>query len=283
MRFGRRTAPRSERSAPELNTGPDPVSTTARTAASVVASRNARSNCSRSCADKRVAVVPASPASGSGCHLACCTPSNASVTWRSVGGCPAEDGKGRWYRSPVIETDEHQLFRKTLRDLFETGDRAPRRRVGGGPDLSRPRPLPEAGAPSACSASSTTRPTGAWGRTTRTHDRRRGDGPHQLRRRAHGDRGPDVDVDPGVGPLRLPRAEGDGISLPPSGARSSRPSRSPSPTPAATWPASGPAPCATATSGSSTAPSSTSPTARRPTGSACWRARRTNRGTRACP
>ena len=26
---------------------------------------------------------------------------------------------GRWYRSPVIETDEHQLFRKTLRDLFE--------------------------------------------------------------------------------------------------------------------------------------------------------------------
>src|SRR5271168_4597172 len=27
--------------------------------------------------------------------------------------------KGRWYRAPVIETDEHQLFRKTLRDLFE--------------------------------------------------------------------------------------------------------------------------------------------------------------------
>jgi citronellyl-CoA dehydrogenase len=27
--------------------------------------------------------------------------------------------KGRWYRSPVIESDEHQLFRKTLRDLFE--------------------------------------------------------------------------------------------------------------------------------------------------------------------
>jgi len=25
----------------------------------------------------------------------------------------------RWYRSPVIETDEHRLFRKTLRDLFE--------------------------------------------------------------------------------------------------------------------------------------------------------------------
>jgi citronellyl-CoA dehydrogenase len=25
----------------------------------------------------------------------------------------------RWYRSPVIESDEHQLFRKTLRDLFE--------------------------------------------------------------------------------------------------------------------------------------------------------------------
>ncbi len=27
--------------------------------------------------------------------------------------------KGRWYRAPVVETDEHRLFRKTLRDLFE--------------------------------------------------------------------------------------------------------------------------------------------------------------------
>ena len=27
--------------------------------------------------------------------------------------------KGQWYRAPVVETDEHLLFRKTLRDLFE--------------------------------------------------------------------------------------------------------------------------------------------------------------------
>ncbi len=27
--------------------------------------------------------------------------------------------KRRWYRAPVVETDEHRLFRKTLRDLFE--------------------------------------------------------------------------------------------------------------------------------------------------------------------
>ena len=32
---------------------------------------------------------------------------------------PRKTGKGRWYRAPVIESDEHQLFRKTLRALFE--------------------------------------------------------------------------------------------------------------------------------------------------------------------
>ena len=38
---------------------------------------------------------------------------------RSVGGGHGGAEKGRWYRSRVIESDEHQLFRKTLRDLFE--------------------------------------------------------------------------------------------------------------------------------------------------------------------
>ena len=37
----------------------------------------------------------------------------------SVGGPPLRGGNCRWYRAAVIETDEHQLFRKTLRDLFE--------------------------------------------------------------------------------------------------------------------------------------------------------------------
>jgi citronellyl-CoA dehydrogenase len=39
---------------------------------------------------------------------------------RSVGGHIAEGvEKGQWYRATVIETDEHHIFRKTLRDLFE--------------------------------------------------------------------------------------------------------------------------------------------------------------------
>ena len=46
MRLGAAT-PRSERSAPEQNTGPVPVSTMALTSGSVVASRNARSSSSR--------------------------------------------------------------------------------------------------------------------------------------------------------------------------------------------------------------------------------------------
>ena len=41
---------------------------------------------------------------------------------RHVAQCRGVRGrtkKGRWYRAPVVETDEHRLFRKTLRDLFE--------------------------------------------------------------------------------------------------------------------------------------------------------------------
>ena len=98
----------------------------------------------------------------------CCTPTNASVTGRSVGGCPAEGGKGpvvsfagdRDRRAPAVPQDAPGPLR--------AGDRAPRRRVGGGPHVPRPRPLSQAGRRRACSASSTTRPTGAWARTTPT-------------------------------------------------------------------------------------------------------------------
>ena len=55
MRLGA-AAPRSERSAPEQNTVPVPVSTTARTSGSLVASRNACSSCVEQAGRERVAV-----------------------------------------------------------------------------------------------------------------------------------------------------------------------------------------------------------------------------------
>ena len=202
MRLGA-AAPRSERSAPEQNTVPDPVSTMARTSGSVVASRNARSNSLEQPGRQRVAVGRASPASASGCRSSCCTPTNASVTGRSVGGCPAEDGKGpvvsfagdRDRRAPAVPQDAPGPLRE--------GDRAPRRRVGGGPHLPRPRPLPQAGGRRPPRPRVRRGLRGHGGGPHLLPDRRRGDGAHQLRRRADGHRRPDVDGDAGAGPLRL--------------------------------------------------------------------------------
>jgi citronellyl-CoA dehydrogenase len=49
----------------------------------------------------------------------CCTPTNGSVTDGQCRGRPEEAEKPSGIVPQVIETDEHQLFRKTLRDLFE--------------------------------------------------------------------------------------------------------------------------------------------------------------------
>ena len=91
---------------------------------------------------------------------------------------------------------------------LRAGDRAPRRRVGGGPHLPRPRPLPQAGRRRPARAGVRRGLRGHGGGPHLHPDRRRGDGPHQLRRRADGDGGPDVHGHPGPGPLRLTRAEG---------------------------------------------------------------------------
>ena len=84
--------PRSERSAPEQKTVPAPVSTTARTSASVVASRNACASSSsnrddnalRLAGESSVMVRTPSP---------CCTPTNASVTDAECRGGTPENGK----------------------------------------------------------------------------------------------------------------------------------------------------------------------------------------------
>ncbi len=139
----------------------------------------------------------------------CCTPTNTSVTDAQCRGDARTTGeKGRWYRAPVIESDEHQLFRKTLRDLFEREiephvDEWEAARIFPAhelfPKLARRRPV---------------RPRVRRGRRRhggRPHllaDRRRGDGPDQLRRRPDGHGGADVDGDAGAGPLRVARAEG---------------------------------------------------------------------------
>ena len=118
MRLGA-AAPRSDRSAPEQNTVPAPVSTTARTSASLVASRNASSNCANKRAERALRLAGESSVRVR-TPSRCCTPTNTSVTVAQCRGAfDARVKKGRWYRAPVIESDEHQLFRKTLRDLFE--------------------------------------------------------------------------------------------------------------------------------------------------------------------
>ena len=143
IRFGA-APPRSARSAPEQNTVPAPVSTMARTSSSPVASRNARSSSSSNCADKALRLCGESSVSVRTPSL-WCTPTNGSVTWRSVGGVAREDEKGpvvscaggRDRRAPAVPKDAAGPLR--------TGDRAARRRVGGGPDLSGARALPQAG------------------------------------------------------------------------------------------------------------------------------------------
>ena len=139
---------------------------------------------------------------------------------RSVGGCPAEDGN--WPVVPLAG-DRDRRASAVPQDApgpLRTGDRAPRRRVGGGPHLPGARPLPQAGGRG---------PAGARVRRgLRRHgcgpllhaDRRRGDGAHQLRRCADGHGGPDVDGDARAGPLRLRTSSRSSIWRPPSAARS---------------------------------------------------------------
>ncbi len=91
MRFGA-ARPRSDRSAPEQNTVPAPVSTTTRTSGSRVASRNAWSSSSRSRADSALrfsgesSVRVRTPPS-------CCTRRYESVTNAQCRGVPVEGRK----------------------------------------------------------------------------------------------------------------------------------------------------------------------------------------------
>ena len=106
-------------SAPEQKTVPVPVSTTARTSASVVASRNACASCSRSRVERALrfegesSVRVRMPSSWS--HIDQGIRHGCAVYVRHSGAHRTFAGSVR----SVIETDEHQLFRKTLRDLFE--------------------------------------------------------------------------------------------------------------------------------------------------------------------
>ena len=219
MRLGA-AVPRSDRSAPEQNTVPAPVSTTARTSGSSVASRNACSSCAKQAARECVAVgrrVERQRPDRRRC--AARRPTRPSRV-RSVGGRPHEGGKrpvvsfagDRERRAPALPQDAPGPLR--------AGDRAPRRRVGGGPHLPRPRALPQAGGRRAARAR-VRRGLRRHGCGPHLHPhRRRGDGTDQLRRRPHGHGRADVDGDAGPGPLRVARAEGAAIWRRPSAARS---------------------------------------------------------------
>ena len=92
MRLGA-AVPRSDRSAPEQNTVPVPVSTTARTSGSPVASRNACSSCANSAADSALRLAGESSVSVR-IPSSCCTPTNTSVTGAQCRGRPT-DGRKR--------------------------------------------------------------------------------------------------------------------------------------------------------------------------------------------
>ena len=159
---------------------------------------------------ERVAVVRRVQRERCGCRRCARTPTNASVTGAQCRGTPGgqEAEKCRWYRSPVIESDEHQLFRKTLRDLFEREiephvDEWEAARTFPAHEL-----FPKLGGRRAVRAR-VRRGLRRHGRRSHLHPhRRRGDGPDQLRRRADGDRRADVHVDAGARALRVARAEG---------------------------------------------------------------------------
>ena len=106
----------------------------------------------------------------------------------------------------MIETDEHQLFRKTLRDLFEREiephvDEWEAARTFPAHEL-----FPKLAAVGLFGLEYDEAYGGMGADHTYSAHRGRGDGPDQLRRRADGDGGPDGDGDARAGPLRLARA-----------------------------------------------------------------------------
>ena len=281
MRLGA-AAPRSERSAPEQNTGPAPVRTIDAGLRRLPSRHASLRPTARGAAPRARCGCAASP--GSGCERrrpAARRPTRPSRV-RSVGGCPAEAGKwpvvsfggDRDRRAPALPQDAAGPLR--------AGDRAARRQWEAARTFPAHDLFPKLAAVGLLGTRVRRGVRGHGCGPHLLHHRRRGDGSDQLRGGAHGHGRADVDGHAGPGPLRVARAEGAV-----SGARHQRrdgrpPSRSPSPTPAATSRASGPGRSATATSGSSTGRSSTSPTGPRRTGCASSPARPTIRGTRAC-
>ena len=91
MRLGA-AAPLSDRSAPEQNTFPAPVRTTARTSGARVASRNACSSCASRLADRALR-LPGESSVNVRMPSWCCTPTNASVTVAQCRGALARGPK----------------------------------------------------------------------------------------------------------------------------------------------------------------------------------------------
>ena len=123
MRLGA-AVPRSERSAPEQNTVPAPVSTTTRTAGSSADCRSAAASSSSRRDERALRFEGESSVTVRTPSLSCAPSSTRTSGSPTDGECRGASRRGsakfrRWYRGPVIETDEHQLFRKTLRDVFE--------------------------------------------------------------------------------------------------------------------------------------------------------------------
>ena len=169
---------------------------------------------------QRVAVGRRVERQGADAAARCCTPHQRIRHGAQCRGRPAEDGNGRWYRCAGDRDRRASAVPQDAPGPLRAGDRAPRRRVGGGPHLPGPRPLPQAGGRGPARAR-VRRGLRRHGRGPLLHaDRRRGDGPHQLRRCADGHGGPDVDGDARAGPLRLATSSRSSIWRPPSAARS---------------------------------------------------------------
>ena len=92
-------APRSDRSAPEQNTVPVPVSTTARTSGSPVASRNAGSSCAKRRSESALRLAGESSVSVR-IPTSCRTPTNTSATGAQCRGVPAGGQKAG--KGPVV-------------------------------------------------------------------------------------------------------------------------------------------------------------------------------------
>ena len=185
------------------------VRTTTRTAASVAAPARPSASSSSSCAESALRLCGRVERQGADRPSLLRRAPALSSRMRSVGGRRAPGDRN--YPVVTFDGDRDRRAPDLSQDVtgpLRAGDRAACRRLGGGPHLSGPRALPQAGRGRPARAGVRRGLRRHGGRPLLHGGGRRGDGADQLRRRPHGHGGADVDGHPGAGPLRIPRAQG---------------------------------------------------------------------------